>query len=140
MTRRGLLRLRPRDARRVGAGGAATAYGLASANSGETGLRRASAGMAGIAKAGISAAAQPLRKSFSRAASSLQGSAQAGRQAAFATTGGSMREAGGPASSSGFTATTSGVPGISTAVHAVLSLKKRARPERFELPTPRFVV
>jgi type IV secretion system protein TrbJ len=60
------------------AGGAATAYGLAAASSGETGLRKVGAGMAGVAKTGIGAAAQPLRKSFSSAASSLQGSAQAG--------------------------------------------------------------
>jgi type IV secretion system protein TrbL len=47
------------------AGGAATAYGLAAASSGETGLRRLGAGMAGVAEAGIGAAAQPLRRSVS---------------------------------------------------------------------------
>jgi type IV secretion system protein TrbL len=47
------------------AGGAATAYGLAAASSGETWLRRASAGVAGVAKAGIGAAAQISRRSAS---------------------------------------------------------------------------
>ncbi len=116
------------------AGGAATAYGLASASSGEAGLRKVGAGMAGVAKAGAGAT-QPLRRSFSSAASSLQGSAQAGRRAAFFATGGSTQEAGGPAMFSGSAATANGVPdwaqrmrrdqalshGVSTAAHAVRS-------------------
>jgi type IV secretion system protein TrbL len=47
------------------AGGAAAAYGLAAASSGETGLSRVGAGMTGVAKAGIGAAAQPFRRSVS---------------------------------------------------------------------------
>ncbi len=43
------------------AGGAASAYGLAAASSGEAGLRRAAAGTAGVAKAGLAAATQSLR-------------------------------------------------------------------------------
>jgi type IV secretion system protein TrbL len=69
---------------------------------------------------------------MSGAATSLRGSAQAGRQAAFAATGGSMQAAGG-APSSGFSAAASSPPdwaqrlrrdqamshGVSTAAHAV---------------------
>jgi type IV secretion system protein TrbL len=47
------------------AGGATAAYGLAAANSGETGLRRVGAGMTGVAKAGIGAAVQSFRRSVS---------------------------------------------------------------------------
>ena len=47
------------------AGGAATAYGLAAASSGESGLRRVGAGVTGVAKAGIGAAAQSFRKGAS---------------------------------------------------------------------------
>ena len=115
------------------AGGVPTAYSLAAASSSETGLRKVGAGMTGVAKAGISAAAQPLRRNVSGAASSLQGSVQTGRRAAFTATGGSTQEAGGPAIFSGSVATANGVPdwaqrmrrdqtlshGISTAAHAV---------------------
>jgi len=47
---------------------AVSAYGLAAANSGETGLRRFGAGMAGVAKAGTGSAAQSLRNRFSLSA------------------------------------------------------------------------
>jgi type IV secretion system protein TrbL len=45
--------------------GAATAYGLATANSGESGLRRVGAGVTSVGKAGIGAAAQSFRRSAS---------------------------------------------------------------------------
>ncbi|MGH6845094.1 MAG: P-type conjugative transfer protein TrbL [Methylocella sp.] len=52
------------------AGDAVSAYGLAAANSGESGFRRVSAGMAGVAKAGADSASQSLRNGLSRAGSS----------------------------------------------------------------------
>jgi type IV secretion system protein TrbL len=47
------------------AGGAVSAYGLAAASSGDTGLRRVGAGLTGVAKAGAGSVAQSLRNKIS---------------------------------------------------------------------------
>ncbi|CAN7697284.1 P-type conjugative transfer protein TrbL [Mesorhizobium sp. LjRoot246] len=70
------------------AGTTSTAWGLATATSGQRGTGSIAAGMAGIAKAGAGAAVQPVRQAMSRAASALSSSHEAGRSAAWTATGG----------------------------------------------------
>ena len=68
--------------------GAATAYGLGRAASGETGMAGVGAGLAGIAKAVAGAASQGARGFASSAANGFSQSADAGQQAAWRATGG----------------------------------------------------
>ena len=68
------------------AGGASTAYRLGA--SGESGMKGAAAGMAGVAKTGVSAAASIPRAMVSRIASNLKESFAAGGRAAVKATGG----------------------------------------------------
>jgi type IV secretion system protein TrbL len=70
------------------AGSTSTAWGLAAATSGQSGAGSIAAGMTGVAKAGADAAARPIRRAMSRAASALSSSHQAGRSAAWVATGG----------------------------------------------------
>ncbi|MDE2494966.1 MAG: P-type conjugative transfer protein TrbL [Alphaproteobacteria bacterium] len=77
--------------------GAATAYGLAAATSGESGAGAVGAGLAGVARA----AAGGARTAASNMASGLRQSADAGAQAAWRATGGTR---------SGSSATESGPP------------------------------
>jgi type IV secretion system protein TrbL len=70
------------------AGSTSTAFGLATASSGESGAGAAGAGISGVAKAGVGAAADPVRRLMSRAASALSASHQAGRSAAWSAIGG----------------------------------------------------
>jgi type IV secretion system protein TrbL len=69
------------------AGGASTAYTLASA--GESGPAGVAAGLGGIARAATSASASPLRRAAERASTSLSAASDAGMRAAFEVTGGS---------------------------------------------------
>ncbi|WP_027169503.1 P-type conjugative transfer protein TrbL [Mesorhizobium sp. WSM3224] len=70
------------------AGSTSTAFGLAAATSGQSGAGSIAAGLAGVARAGAGAAAQPVKQAMSRAASALSSSQQAGRSAAWSATGG----------------------------------------------------
>ncbi|MER8530314.1 MULTISPECIES: P-type conjugative transfer protein TrbL [unclassified Mesorhizobium] len=70
------------------AGSTSAAWELAAATSGRGGAGSIAAGMAGVAKAGASAAVQPVKQAMSRAASALSDSYEAGRLAAWATTSG----------------------------------------------------
>ncbi|RUZ94799.1 P-type conjugative transfer protein TrbL [Mesorhizobium sp. M7A.F.Ca.US.001.02.1.1] len=69
-------------------GSTSTAFGLAAATSGQNGAGSIAAGLAGVARAGAGAAAQPVKQAMSRAASALSSSQQAGRSAAWSATGG----------------------------------------------------
>ncbi|MES0031470.1 P-type conjugative transfer protein TrbL [Mesorhizobium sp. M0040] len=68
------------------AGSTSAAWELAAATSGRGGAGSIAAGMAGVAKAGASAAVQPVKQAMSRAASALSDSYEAGRLAAWAAT------------------------------------------------------
>ncbi|MER9246876.1 P-type conjugative transfer protein TrbL [Mesorhizobium sp. M0590] len=70
------------------AGSTSAAWELAAATSGRGGAGSIAAGMAGVAKAGASAAVQPVKQAMSRAASALSDSYEAGRLAAWAATSG----------------------------------------------------
>lgn len=70
------------------AGSTSTAWGVATATSGQSGAGSIAAGVAGVAKAGAGAAIQPVKQAMSRAASALSSSQQAGRSAAWTATGG----------------------------------------------------
>ncbi|MER8929863.1 P-type conjugative transfer protein TrbL [Mesorhizobium sp. M0633] len=70
------------------AGSTSAAWELAAATSGRGGAGSIAAGMAGVAKAGASAAVQPVKQAMSRAASALSDSYEAARLAAWATTSG----------------------------------------------------
>ncbi|RUY20976.1 P-type conjugative transfer protein TrbL [Mesorhizobium sp. M7A.F.Ca.US.001.04.1.1] len=70
------------------AGSTSTAFGLAAATSGQNGAGSIAAGLAGVARAGAGAAAQPVKQAMSRAASALSSSQQACRSAAWSATGG----------------------------------------------------
>lgn len=94
--------------------GAATAYGLAAATSGQTGMGAVGAGLAGVAKAAAGAASRATGSTASTAASGVGDSAMAGRQAAWRATGGSLGASfsssggpnpGGPADGGGSSAT-----------------------------------
>ena len=63
------------------AGSTSGAYGLGASTSGRSGMGAVAAGVGGIAKAGASAAVQPVRQAASRAAASLKSSYAAGRAA-----------------------------------------------------------
>lgn len=89
------------------AGSTSTAYGLAAATSGKGRPGAIAAGMAGVAKAGAGAAAQPVKQAMSRAASALSASQQAGRSAAWTATGGEQSAASSP---NGPSAVTAGSP------------------------------
>jgi type IV secretion system protein TrbL len=81
--------------------GAATAYGLAAATSGESGAAAVGAGLAGVAKAGASAAYQKTRGAASNAASGLSESAKSDRDAAWRATGGSRSSSSSSTSATG---------------------------------------
>jgi type IV secretion system protein TrbL len=81
--------------------GAATAYGLAAATSGESGAAAVGAGLAGVAKAGAGAAYQKTRSAGANAASGLRDSAQAGRDAAWRATGGTRSSSSSSTSATG---------------------------------------
>ncbi|MER9566737.1 P-type conjugative transfer protein TrbL [Mesorhizobium sp. M0571] len=70
------------------AGSTSAAWELAAATSGRGGAGSIAAGMAGVARAGASAAVQPVKQAMSRAASALSDSYEAGRLAAWAATSG----------------------------------------------------
>jgi type IV secretion system protein TrbL len=76
------------------AGGAASAYHLGAATSGETGVKSAAAGIAGAGKAGIGAAAAPMRQTSERIANAFRARFDAGSRAAYIATGGNVREVG----------------------------------------------
>ncbi|WP_119390709.1 P-type conjugative transfer protein TrbL [Taklimakanibacter lacteus] len=76
------------------AGSTSTAYGLAASTSGQGGMGAVAAGLGGVAKAGASAAVQPVRQAMSRAADSLRSSYRAGRAGAWTATGGTSPAAG----------------------------------------------
>ena len=118
------------------AGGASTAYSLAS--TGESGPAAVAAGLGGVARAAGGAAASPLKRAASRASESLGSSFDSGGRAAFAATGGSssMGTVGGGASEAPPSASsTDGSPawarhmrhsqavshGVTAAAHAVRS-------------------
>ncbi|ESY01366.1 P-type conjugative transfer protein TrbL [Mesorhizobium sp. LNJC405B00] len=90
------------------AGSTSTAWGLATATSGQSGAGSIAAGMAGVAKATTGAAVQPVKQAVSRAASALSSSHQAGRSAAWTATGGGESSA---ATSSGHVSSAESVPG-----------------------------
>lgn len=68
--------------------GASTAYQMAQATSGASGAAGVGAGLAGVARAGVGAVSNAAKGAAERGASSFSDSAQAGRDAAFRTTGG----------------------------------------------------
>jgi type IV secretion system protein TrbL len=78
------------------ASGTATAYGLGSAASGQTGMAGVGAGLAGVAKAGAGAAYQAARGAASRVTGDLGASATAGARSAFRATGGSTTSSSSP--------------------------------------------
>jgi type IV secretion system protein TrbL len=69
------------------AGGAYSAYGLASA--GKTGASGVAAGLGGVGRAAAAAAVSPLRRAADRATSAVKDSFAAGARSSFAATGGS---------------------------------------------------
>jgi type IV secretion system protein TrbL len=68
--------------------GASTAYQMAQATSGESGAAGVGAGLAGVARAGAGAVRNAAKSAGQRFASTVSGSAAAGRDAAFRATGG----------------------------------------------------
>jgi len=88
------------------AGGAATAFTLAKAASGETGARGTAAGAAGVAGAAMSGAARGMRASVSRAFGNPSAAFNYGARAAFTATGGKLSSTG--ASSTASTNTAAG--------------------------------
>ncbi|WP_376705504.1 P-type conjugative transfer protein TrbL [Mesorhizobium sp. ISC25] len=70
------------------AGSTSAAWELGAATSGRGGAGSVAAGMAGVARAGASAAVRPVRQAMSRAASALSDSYEAGRFAAWTATSG----------------------------------------------------
>ncbi|AMX97830.1 MULTISPECIES: P-type conjugative transfer protein TrbL [Mesorhizobium] len=117
------------------AGSTSTAFGLAAATSGQSGAGSIAAGLAGVARAGVGAAAQPVRQATSRAASALSSSQQAGRSAAWSATGGEQPSGAASGRTSGGEASAGSPPewatrmkrgqamshGASTAAHSVRS-------------------
>lgn len=75
------------------AGGASTAFELASATSGKSGPGAAAAGLAGVAKAGLGAAIQPIKSAIGRGSAALAESAEAGGRGAYVATGGTLNAA-----------------------------------------------
>ena len=86
------------------AGSTSAAYGLAASTSGQTGAGAVAAGLSGVAKAGASAAAQPVRQAMSRAAASVSSSYRSGQAGAWTATGGQSQVAGMAAAGAGSTA------------------------------------
>ena len=118
------------------AGGASTAYSLASA--GESGPTGVAAGLGGVARAAGGASVSPLRRAATRVSESLGSSFDAGRRGAFEATGGtsSIGTVGGTAAQSQASSTPAGGPpawarrmrhsqsmshGVMAAAHAVRS-------------------
>jgi len=77
--------------------GAASAYQMGQAASGATGAAGVGAGLAGVARVGAGAVGNAARSAAGRMASGFRESAQAGREGAFAATGGKTTS--GPAAS-----------------------------------------
>ena len=75
-------------------GGAVSAYRLGTATSGDTGAKAVAAGIAGVGKAGIGAAAAPTRQTSERLANAFRARFDAGARAAYIATGGSAPQAG----------------------------------------------
>ena len=83
---------------------ASTSFQLGQATSGAPGMAGVAAGVGGVARAAGGTVAQGVRSIAGRAASSLKDSADAGRSAAWAATGGKPMASGTPSSSSTGTA------------------------------------
>jgi type IV secretion system protein TrbL len=67
---------------------ASTAFSVGQATSGSTGTAGVSGGVGGVARAGVGAGMQSARSMIARAGAAISESAQAGRQAAWRSTGG----------------------------------------------------